>query len=620
LTFDIPRVTFPRRALLTLLAAAAFLPFLGRRDVVTSHEARVVQTARAMAHSGWPWRATPVAVPAVRLGKGGHTGNMVVLEPDPNAPPLNLNPWLVPVLNDQIRLQKPPLPYWCTALAFRLFGVDWSEAAARLTPALLGFLSTFLVYALARRTLGRRFAFPAALVWTTTYFIPDEFRKVMADPFLAFFTLAALYTWIRAATPRASSIFHPPSSILVFYVFTALGLLAKGPALFIYLLPPLALYHLLTRRRGSTELAEVPPGRLWLHLLGFAILLTIAFPWPLYILNHIPNAWDMWYYESVGKVADDLELPRPIYYYLPLCLQMTLPWTPVWLLAFALPWIRRRRRGTQSAIRNPQSAIRLFPLAWFLTILVIFSLIRTKKLAYLLPVTPAVALMTAQALVYLTAARLSSPKSAVRLGRRKDNPAGPLLAAQTLIPLGFAIALFFLIPSTALPLTSRLVAALLPAALAAAAIRQLARRRTADWLILTSLASGLAAVAFINFVQTSAENARSPRLAAAYIDLALRADPTITTLPEKLPPEASLYLPLDLAFNPRAATLLYLLDDPKGRAATDLDAFAARLPDLHLTAVTPVPIPGDSPKHRYKLFALTLSPTPPKTLASAQGF
>ena len=79
-------------------------------------------------------------------------------------------------------------------------------------PALLGFCSTFLVYGLARRLLGQRFAFPAALIYATTHFIPDEYRKVMADPYLAFFTCAALYAWFRAAaTPRSSPLApHPP--------------------------------------------------------------------------------------------------------------------------------------------------------------------------------------------------------------------------------------------------------------------------------------------------------------------------------------------------------------------------------------------------------------------------
>ena len=600
--FDIPPVPFPRLALLTLCAAAAFLPFLGRRDVVISHEARVVQTARAMAHSGWPWSARPVSVPAVRMTRGGHTGQMFVLRPDPTAPPLHLNPWLVPVLNDTVRLQKPPLPYWCTAIAFRLFGVDWSEALARLTPALLGFASTFLIHGLARRLLGRRFALPAAIAWATSYFIPDEFRKSMADPYLAFFTLAALCAWFRAAAADAT--LHPRSSILAFYTLTALGLLAKGPPLLLHLLVPIALYHILARRR--------PPGTLWLHLLGIAVLLAITLPWPLYVIRSIPNVRDIWYFESVGKMTDELEPGRPFYFYLPLLFQLALPWTPAWLAACALPFRRSRRRLSSSFITHHSSLTPLFPLLWLAALVLIFSLAHMKKLAYLLPAMPALVLMTAQGLVLLMAA--------VRLGRRRrgnDGGAGLLLAIQTFIPLGFAVALFFIIPATALALPARLAAALIPAALAAAAFYQLTRRRTADWLPLISIATVVALVAFFNFVQTPRENARSPRPAAAYVALALRADPAVTTVPDKLPPEATLYLPVDVAFDRRASTILYLLDDRRDEAAVDLPAFAARLPAVNVTAVRRVPVPGDAARPRYKLFALTVSPGRPKTLAAA---
>jgi hypothetical protein len=218
--------------------------------------------------------------------------------------------------------------------------------------------------------------------------------------------------------------------------------------------------------------------------------------------------------------------------------------------------------------------------------------------------------MTAQGLVFLMAS--------VRATRRRNDPAGLLLGAQTFIPLGFAAALLVMIPRDSLPLPARITAALIPAALALLALRQLTRRRPADWLLLTSISTVLCLVAFFNFVQTPKENARSPRPAAAYMDLMLRAEPgRVTAIPAKLPPEATLYLPADLAFDSRATTILYLLDDRRDEAATDLPAFAARLPDQNLTAVRRLPIPGAPARPRYKLFALTVAPGQPKTLAAA---
>ena len=506
--------------LLTLLTLAAFLPLLGRRDVVTSHEARVVQTARAMANAGWPWDAKPATVPAVRLGRGGHTGQMVVLEPDLAAPPLRVNPWLVPVLNDEIRLQKPPLPYWLAALSFRAAGVDWSPGLARLLPAICGALSTLLLYDLARRTIGRRAALPAALVWVSSYFVPNEFRKAMADPYLAFFALAAVWGWIRGTKP----------ALLTFYAATALGLLAKGPPLFIHTLIPIALYHFCYRRR--------PPGPVWVHLIGLALLAAITLPWPLYVLKTIPNAREIWYFESVGKMTDELEPGRPFYYYLPIVLQITLPWAPLVLLAIVLPFRRRAKRR------------HLFPLTWFASIVLLFSLVHMKKAAYLLPAMPAAALMTAQAIAHLAAvARRRIPRPRFT---------GHLAAAATIIVI--------------------------------------------------------AVLAVDQLVRTPRDNDRSPRTAAAFIKGELDQQRGTTVMPDTLPPEATLYLPADIRYDPFAPRLLYLLDDPKGRAATDPAAFQKRVPARTITAVDAYKLPGD---RRYKLFRLTLAPGPAKTLAAA---
>jgi 4-amino-4-deoxy-L-arabinose transferase-like glycosyltransferase len=578
-------VTPARRILLPLLAAAAFLPLLGRRDVVTSHEARVVQTARAMAHSGWPWNATPATVPAVKLSRGGHTGQMIILQADPDAPPRSVNPWLVPVLNDQIRLQKPPLPYWVVAATFRLFADDWSPALARLPGAVMGALATLLIHDLAKRLLGRRAALPAALVWTSAYFLPDEFRKAMADPHLAFFALAATWGWIRGTR----------LSLLTFYAATALGLLAKGPPLLIHLAIPIALYHLLHRRRTKPPLS--------LHLIGLAILLLITLPWPLYVLATLPDARPIWVAESVGKLTEELEPGRPALYYLPLLFQLPLPWTPLWMTALALPFLRRR--GRPFRIHPSAFSISPLPLLWLLAITLIFSLAHMKKAAYLLPAMPAFALMTAQAITTLTAlARRHGPRS----------PAAVLLGAQTLIPLGFAVALPFLIPKTE-PLAVRLVAPLIPIALCPLALRHLARRRATDWLTACATATVIVTFAFLNFVQTPKENARSPRTACRFIRLALENDPDTTVLPEKLPPEATLYLPADLPPRPAARTILYLLDDRNNEARTDRDAFAQRLPTRTVTAVAPVPLPTAEKRPRYKLFRVTVTPGAPKTLA-----
>jgi hypothetical protein len=279
-----------------------------------------------------------------------------------------------------------------------------------------------------------------------------------------------------------------------------------------------------------------------LHLLGLAILAAIALPWPLYILNQVPNAREIWRYESIGELTDNTENARPFWFYLPLLFQITLPWTPLWLLAMVLPF-RKKRVGR-----------RFWPLYWYALTVLFFSCVHLKKIAYLLPAMPAQTLMIAQAIVFCAAL----------LRRGKHIP----------------------------------------------------RRKLDESFIIAATLIVITLIAFFNFIRTPAENARSPRRAAEFLQFVLRATPDSTTIPAKLPPEATLYLPLSLAYNPSATTIFYLIDDPKNTAPTDLQSFAARLPNLNLAAVARVPIPGEGVKPRYKLFKLLLAANTGKSFAS----
>lgn len=72
--------------------------------------------------------------------------------------------WVVPTLQGEAYLDKPPLMYWLVALSYRLFGV--SPESARLVPALCVHLTILLAYLLGRRSLGERAAFWAAMLLT----------------------------------------------------------------------------------------------------------------------------------------------------------------------------------------------------------------------------------------------------------------------------------------------------------------------------------------------------------------------------------------------------------------------------------------------------------------------
>jgi 4-amino-4-deoxy-L-arabinose transferase-like glycosyltransferase len=602
-----------RIIVLLALAAAAFLVRLDEPDIVTSHEARVAQPARQMAASGWPWAAKPVPVPRVRLtAKQG----MVRLMPLWDEPPMPVNPWLVPVLDGQVRLQKPPLPYWCAAILFREFG--FSEWAVRLVPALLGVFATFVILDLGRQLFGRTVGWCAALVWVSTYSIPEMYRKAMADPYLGFFTLLCVWTWVRASAAMNRADRDNPVAAasrrsdgiwtIAFYVSLGFALLAKGPPAFATVLVPIVAYHVCFRQRV--------PARAIAHVIGILIVLAIALPWPLYVVQHVPHAIDVWRYESVGEFADNTENARPWWFYVPELFYLSLPWTAVWIAGCALPFIRRGRRLTTSsgrvivarfAQRARPDRRAWFPLAWWGAEVLFFSCVHLKKNQYLLPAIPAQALMIALAMSALLA-------WARRLKLRGN--AGVLPAFQAILGVGFAIAIGALVAFYGHPARAWIAApAFCVALLPWLALR---RQRVRTWLVAQSIAYVAVLLIFVVYVTQPLDNQRSAKPVAAEL-LALSREPDHTILVSHLPEEVATYLPLDLKYGPQSKVLV-IVDDMRGTRERQQqrhssvpvpteNAFARMLPDEQVEEVRRIPMksaPGDA---RWKVYQITVKRT-----------
>lgn len=363
--------------LLLAASAAMFLPFLTVRDIVTSHEARVVQVARQMAQAGWPWNARLIEA---TVSKPNRITKTELTESSRAGRTIAVNPWIVPVMDGQIRLQKPPLPYWCAAVIYRIFG--YAPAWSRIVPALLGMFSTLLVWDLVKTFLGRSGAWLASMVWLSSYFVVDEFRKAMADPYLAFFTLLATWAWFR----------RRPT---VFWIALGLGALAKGPIIFVFVVVLAAAGALLSPRG---KFPRQMSREILAHTIGAMIFAAIVLPWPLTVVRAVPDAVELWRYESIGALSDKTENARPWWFYLPNLLQITLPWTPLWLMGLVFPFLHRKPR-------------RFWAMSASLVILLIFSLAYPKKNAYLLPIMPLQVMLAAQGLLWagLIPPRRSAP-------------------------------------------------------------------------------------------------------------------------------------------------------------------------------------------------------------------
>src|SRR5262245_57448365 len=141
--------------------------------------------------------------------------------------------WLVPHLQGEPYLDKPPLFYWLVMGCYRVLGVhDWS---ARLAPALAVHGCILLTFLFGRRSLGNWAAWWGALTLMLAPAFVGMGRLLILDGVLAFFVLLSVLS--------AREALRPPGLRWRWWLLAAvacgLGILTKGPVAVLLLVPPL---------------------------------------------------------------------------------------------------------------------------------------------------------------------------------------------------------------------------------------------------------------------------------------------------------------------------------------------------------------------------------------------
>jgi 4-amino-4-deoxy-L-arabinose transferase-like glycosyltransferase len=310
------------------LSLIVFLAGLGRPVVSRTQEARVLETAREMLGKGW---------------RG----------------------WMVPRLNDEVRLQKPPLAYWLSAGSFKAFGVN--EFAGRLPFALAGCLTLAATYGVGRRLVGDVGALIAAAALPSFFMFFRFARLAETDILAALFVTAAIYFILIAEEPA-----KPLSRILRWNIAgacVALAVLAKGPP---GVFPVLFLLAWAGVRRVWRPLLRSVTHGTWLTAL------LVAGWWFAYVRS-LPE-WRVMERE-VEIITRGSHHNASFLNYFPWTLTGTAPWSAIVVLGLA--WL-----AFHMIDRPPLRTL----LAWALVIFVPLCIAGQRQQHYLLPFLPVAAL------------------------------------------------------------------------------------------------------------------------------------------------------------------------------------------------------------------------------------
>ncbi len=290
---------------------------------------------------------------------------------------------------DEVRYKKPVGIYWMQAAAVEIAStLGLPKADLRIwvyrLPSLIGATgAVLLTYWAALAFVTRRGAVLAALLMASCVLLSVEARLAKTDAMLLLTVVAAMGALARPylAWQRGEDPGHPPWSWpFIFWTALAGGVLLKGPLILMF--AGLAIVTLAVLDRSAAWWWQLRP--VW----GLMWTLVLVLPWFVAIYW---RAGDAFFADSIGgdmlsKLAAQETHGAPPGLYLLLFWITFWPGAPLTAMAVPAVWQARREPGAQ------------FLLAWLVPSWIVFELVLTKLPHYVLPLYPAIAILTAGAL------------------------------------------------------------------------------------------------------------------------------------------------------------------------------------------------------------------------------
>ncbi len=293
--------------------------------------------------------------------------------------------WVVPHLNGEAFITKPPLYYWAGAGMFTITG-RFDELSARLPSIISGALGVVVTYVWASMLFSSRVGLLAGIILATNFMYAGMARTAGVDMMLTLFTTAALccFTggylrrekfYIRRKKWNRSMIMYVLSTVCI-----GLGTLCKYPIGFV--VPLLAIGGFILVTRNFRLMLETKPW--WLLL----VFLLVVLPWFVLVYQQVPNFFEVLHQETLGRYTDPGETPHyePFYYYIP-ALGAFAPWV-LFLPGVSMALIIRKKHQFSASHR--------FVVIAFVTTFFLFSSVGSKREYYLLPLYPFLAILVAK--------------------------------------------------------------------------------------------------------------------------------------------------------------------------------------------------------------------------------
>ena len=287
---------------------------------------------------------------------------------------LQQHSWMTPYLFGQPQFEKPVFLFWLLKSSFIIFGIN--SFAARFFPALFGMLGVVVVYLLAR--IGFRDdkkAFICAIVMMTCGLYVGLARTVFTDLIFTVFILLALlsFYWGYVFEKRKGA------GIYLFFVFSALAVLTKGPLGLI--IPFLTATIFLFIKKNIRFLLNR------YFVFGLLMFSLICLPWYILMFKLYGNSFiqEFFYNDHYRRIIEAEHRANDTWHFYPFSMVSCIfPWSVFLVISiFSLPKYLKEKNNT----------FYVFLICLIVVVFAIFQSAHSKLISYIFPLFPALALL-----------------------------------------------------------------------------------------------------------------------------------------------------------------------------------------------------------------------------------
>jgi len=305
--------------------------------------------------------------------------------------------FITPRVNGEPFFEKPPLLYWLSAFAIRIFST--TESSARLPSAIAATLLVALTFWFGSRRLSPVAALLGAAFLSLSPVMVAAGRLSTTDALLTLCVTLAIVAAEEATRAHRRRF----TWFLVSACACGVGVLAKGAPAIVLPAITLGVWYFGFERRSLRPLLRI---RSWAVILGMTFVIAlIAFPWHMAALQANGRAFVDEYVVRQHLMrfqGGDVSHRAPFWFFVPGFLAGMFPWS---LFTAAALCVRNRQSITQANQNSegPSSAIlpklqqpvstRTLLKTWFWVTFIIFSASGSKLISYILPLYPAAALL-----------------------------------------------------------------------------------------------------------------------------------------------------------------------------------------------------------------------------------